>query len=92
MLARFRFPGRRLLAGLLTAAFVLPTVVMGAAILALLPAGWERGTAAILAAHVTFNLAVVVRTVGALWQQLAPRPRGRRGARSVPHPGGPSAR
>ena len=45
VLSRFRFRGRRLLAGLLTAAFVLPTVVMGAAVLALLPAGWERGIA-----------------------------------------------
>ena len=37
VLARYRFAGRRLLASLLTAAFVLPTVVMGAALLALLP-------------------------------------------------------
>ncbi|MGI9031812.1 MAG: ABC transporter permease [Ilumatobacteraceae bacterium] len=72
VLARFRFPGRRLLAGLLTAAFVLPTVVMGAAMLALLPTDWERGIPAILAAHVTFNLAVVVRTVGAVWRHLPP--------------------
>ena len=70
MLARFRFAGRRLLGGLLTAAFVLPTVVMGAAFLALLPGAAERGVVAILAAHVTFNLAVVVRTVGAVWQHL----------------------
>ena len=39
VLARYRFAGRRLLAALLTAAFVLPTVVMGAAVLALCPAG-----------------------------------------------------
>ena len=70
VLARYRFAGRRLLASLLTAAFVLPTVVMGAAVLALLPAGWERGVPAILAAHVVFNLAVVVRTVGAVWEHL----------------------
>jgi thiamine transport system permease protein len=70
VMARFRFPGRRLLAGLLTAAFVLPTVVMGAAILALFPASIERGIWAILAAHVAFNLAVVVRTVGAVWEHL----------------------
>ena len=67
VLARFRFAGRRLLGGLLAAAFVLPTVVMGAAMLALLPASLERGVWAILAAHVVFNLAVVVRTVGAVW-------------------------
>jgi thiamine transport system permease protein len=72
VLARFRFPGRRALAGLLAAAFVLPTVVMGAAVLALLPAQWERGVPAILVAHVMFNLAVVVRTVGAVWQHLSP--------------------
>ena len=39
VVARYRFPGRRLLTALLTAAFVLPTVVMGAAVLALLPPG-----------------------------------------------------
>ena len=72
VLARYRFPGRRLLAGLLTAAFVLPTVVMGAAILALLPSDWERGVPAIVTAHVVFNLAVVVRTVGAVWDHLPP--------------------
>ena len=69
-MARYRFPGRRLLSGLLTAVFVLPTVVMGAAMLALLPAPVERGVWAILAAHVAFNLAVVVRTVGAVWEHL----------------------
>ncbi len=72
VIARFRFPGRRLLTGLLTAVFVLPTVVMGAAMLALLPAPLERGIVAILAAHVAFNLAVVVRTVGAVWEHLPP--------------------
>ena len=84
MIARYRFPGRRLLVGLLTAVFVLPTVVMGAAILACFPASIERGIWAILAAHVAFNLAVVVRTVGVVvgapprptW-----RPRRRRSAR-----------
>ena len=72
VLARYRFAGRRVLASLLTAAFVLPTVVMGAAVLALLPAGIERGVPAILLAHVIFNLAVVVRTVGAVWDHLPP--------------------
>jgi thiamine transport system permease protein len=70
VMARYRFPGRRLLFGLLTAVFVLPTVVMGAAILALFPASIERSIWAILAAHVAFNLAVVVRTVGAVWEHL----------------------
>ena len=66
VLARYDFPGRRLLDGLLAALFVLPTVVMAAAMLALLPRSLEQGVVAILAAHVTFNLAVVARTVGAV--------------------------
>jgi thiamine transport system permease protein len=42
----------------------LPTVVVGAAFLALLPSSW-RGTAqAMIVAHVFFNIAVVVRLVG----------------------------
>ncbi|MBA3605765.1 MAG: ABC transporter permease subunit, partial [Acidimicrobiia bacterium] len=70
VIARYRFAGRRLLNGLLAAVFVLPTVVMGAAVLALLPRPVERGIVAILVAHVIFNLAVVVRTVGAVWTHL----------------------
>ncbi len=54
--------------------FVLPTVVIGAAVLAVLPASIERGVAAIVVAHVLFNLAVVVRTVGAVLSTL-PRDR-----------------
>ncbi|MEX2625580.1 MAG: iron ABC transporter permease, partial [Ilumatobacteraceae bacterium] len=72
VVARFRFPGRRLLVGILTAVFVLPTVVVGAALLAVLPASLERGIWAILAAHVVFNLAVVVRVVGVAWEHLPP--------------------
>ena len=68
--ARFRFAGRRLLVGLLTSVFVLPTVVVGAALLAVLPDSLDRTIWAILAAHVVFNLAVVVRVVGAMWERL----------------------
>ena len=68
--ARYAFPGRRLLSGALTAVFVLPTVVVGAAFVALLPDSLERSVWAIIGAHVVFNLAVVVRTVGASWSQL----------------------
>jgi thiamine transport system permease protein len=68
--ARFEFVGRRLLLSLLTAVFVLPTVVMGAAFLALLPDSIDRTAWAVIGAHVVFNLAVVVRTVGAVWAYL----------------------
>ncbi len=77
MLARYRFPGRRLLDGVLAAMFVLPTVVMGAAVMAVLPSSIDHGVVAIVVAHVVFNLAVVVRTVGAT---LAGLPRDLEGA------------
>jgi thiamine transport system permease protein len=70
VLARFDFRGRTVLVGLLTAMFVLPTVVMGAAFLALLPDALDRTVWAVISAHVVFNLAVVVRVVGSLWEHL----------------------
>ena len=76
-----RFPGRAAIRVLLTVPFVLPTVVIGLAFRTLLASsgplgswGWDGSVAAILAAHVTLNLAVVVRTVGAAWAQLDRRP------------------
>lgn len=81
--ARLEFPGKRLLRALITVPFVLPTVVVGSAFLALLGRGgllaqwWgvhlDSTVWAILLAHVFFNYAVVVRTVGGLWAQLDPR-------------------
>ena len=70
VVARFAFHGRSVLVGLLTATFVLPTVVMGAAFLALLPGSLDRTVFAVIAAHVAFNVAVVVRVVGSLWEHL----------------------
>lgn len=79
VLARYEFRGRRAVQALVTVPFVLPTVVVGAAFLALLgprgPLGVDLdGTIwAILLAHAFFNHAVVVRTVGGLWEGLDPR-------------------
>ena len=79
VLARYEFVGRRALMAAVTVPFVLPTVVVGTAYLALLrpdgPLGVDlRQTAwAILIAHVFFNYAVVVRTVGSFWRLLDPR-------------------
>lgn len=67
VISRYQFPGRQLLISLITATFVLPTVVMGAAITAL---GIPRGVGAILGAHVLFNIAVILRVVGPFWQQV----------------------
>ncbi|MFI1305185.1 ABC transporter permease [Streptomyces sioyaensis] len=81
--ARFDFPGKQLLRAVVAVPFVLPTVVVGTAFLALVGRGglldelWgvrlDTSVWAILLAHVFFNYAVVVRTVGGLWGQLDPR-------------------
>ena len=73
VLARFRFPGRRTVLALVTVPFVLPTVAVGAAFLALLPDGMHRTVPAIIIAHVWINLAVVVRTVGAFAASIDPQ-------------------
>ncbi|WP_107092219.1 ABC transporter permease [Streptomyces sp. NRRL B-1140] len=81
--ARLDFPGKQVLRAVVTIPFVLPTVVVGTAFLALVGRGglldelWgvrlDTTVWAILLAHVFFNYAVVVRTVGGLWAQLDPR-------------------
>jgi thiamine transport system permease protein len=79
-LYRLRLPGHRLLRAFVMMPFVLPTVVVGVAFRTLLvsdgPLGWldlDGTPVAIVAAMVFFNLAVVVRTVGGLWENLDPR-------------------
>jgi thiamine transport system permease protein len=69
-ISRHRFPGRRLIGALTTVPFVLPTVVVATAFVAL---GVEGSLWAILAAHVFYNVAVVVRTVGGAWSRLDPQ-------------------
>jgi thiamine transport system permease protein len=76
--ARYAFRGKRVLWAALIVPFVLPTVVVGSAFLGLLgprsPIGVDISASvwAILLAHVFFNFAVVVRTVGGLWSHLDP--------------------
>lgn len=80
-LHRLALPLRGLVRGLLLVPFVLPTVVVGVAFRQLLGEGGPLaglgldGTpAAIVLGLVFFNVAVVVRTVGAVWESLDPRP------------------
>lgn len=79
VLARYDFPGRRLVRALVTVPFVLPSVVVGTAFLGLLGRGGplaglglDQSVGAILLAHAFFNYAVAVRTVGGLWAHLDP--------------------
>jgi thiamine transport system permease protein len=73
VLGRYRFPGRSVVSAVVLVPFVLPTVVVALAFLAVLPDSLERGWAPILIAHSFFNVAVVVRVVGGFWSNLDPR-------------------
>lgn len=78
VIGRMRMPGRALFSAVLIVPFVLPTVVVASAFLALLrpdgPFGGLRQTAAaVIAAHVFFNYAVIARTVGAAWLAIDPQ-------------------
>jgi len=81
-IANRTFRGRRLARGLVTVPFVLPTVVVASAFIALMDRfGLESGAFrlrhtvwAILLAHAFFNVAVFVRSVGGYWTQLDRRP------------------
>jgi thiamine transport system permease protein len=70
VLGRFAFRGRSVVRALVVVPFVLPTVVVALAFLAVLPAGLERGWIAILIAHAFFNVAVVVLVVSTFWASL----------------------
>lgn len=80
VLYRCSFPGQRLLRGIVTVPFVLPTVVVGVAFRSLLietgPLGFlglDGTYTAIVLALVFFNYSVIVRSVGGMWARLDPR-------------------
>lgn len=75
--SRFAFPGRKVMRAALTIPFVMPTVVVAAAFLVLFgrssPIPLVETVWIILIAHVFYNLAVVVRVVGGLWESIDDR-------------------
>lgn len=71
-IARTEFPGRRFVHAIVTVPFVLPTVVVGAAFLALLPSSLDRTATAIVLAHTFFNVSVIVRTLVPVWSRVDP--------------------
>ncbi len=80
ILYRTDFPGRTVLRSITLVPFVLPTVVVGVAFRALLSPGGPLGfldldqtTGAVIAAMVFFNISLIARQVGGLWQLLDPR-------------------
>lgn len=70
-LHRLNWWGRRIWLALLTVPFVLPTVVVGLAFRELLP--FAGTTAAVIVAHVFFNVGLATRVIGSVWAQLDPR-------------------
>ncbi len=78
VLARYDFPGKSFVRAAIVVPFVLPTVVVGSAFLALFGADGPLGIDlrqtvwAILVAHVFFNYSIVVRTVSAYWERIDP--------------------
>lgn len=81
LLHRRRFPGRAALRAALLVPFVLPTVVVGVAFRELIGEagplgflGFDGSAGAIVAGLAFFNVAVVIRAVGAAWESLDPRP------------------
>ena len=81
VLHRLDFPLRRTIRALLLVPFVLPTVVVGVAFRELLgeagPLGFlglDGTPVAIIAGLAFFNVAVVIRAVGAAWESLDVRP------------------
>jgi thiamine transport system permease protein len=70
-LYRLDVRARRTLLAIVTVPFILPTVVVGLAFRELLP--FPGTTAAIIVAHVFFNVGLVIRVVGSLWGHLDPR-------------------
>ncbi|HRN50831.1 MAG TPA: iron ABC transporter permease [Anaerolineales bacterium] len=89
LLARYEFPGKRLLRVASSIPFVLPTLVVAAAFNAVLgPRGWLNQTllaaggaplefintfTAILVAHIFYNTTIVLRMVSDFWSRLSPR-------------------
>jgi thiamine transport system permease protein len=81
LLHRRRFHGRGVLRAVLLVPFVLPTVVVGVAFRELIGEagplgflGFDGSAGAIVAGLAFFNVAVVIRAVGAAWESLDPRP------------------
>ncbi len=69
LIGRYRFRGKRLIVALWSAPFALPAVVIGAALLALLPERVERSLFSIVFAHVLFNVGMVARVLGDAWER-----------------------
>lgn len=70
LLSRLQFRGRDTVRAVTLVPFVLPTLVVGMALTAVLPGSLDTGVVPLILAHVFLNVAVVVRIVGPHWESL----------------------
>ena len=69
-LSVFRFRWRSVAQAVMVTPFVMPTVVVAAAVRSVIPGNADTGLFPILVAHCIFNVAVVVRVVGSRWSHI----------------------
>ncbi|HJM27569.1 MAG: iron ABC transporter permease [Acidimicrobiales bacterium] len=75
---KFEFRGKQVLKALAIIPFVMPTVVVATAFISVndflhlngTPFSLQGSTLGIIVAHVFFNTAIVIRTVGSIWPQI----------------------
>ena len=71
-IANFKFKAQRLFTSLISVPFILPSIVVGAAFLQILPRNSHRTAFALVLAHVYFNFGFAVRLISTRWLQIHP--------------------
>lgn len=72
IIANFKFKTQRLFVGAISVPFILPSIVVGAAFLEILPNDLHRTAFALIIAHVYFNFGFASRLIANRWIQIHP--------------------
>ncbi|MFN8016185.1 MAG: iron ABC transporter permease [Acidimicrobiia bacterium] len=70
LISKWNFKLRKIISALIVVPFVLPSVVVGASFLKILPENLHNTLIAVIAVHIFFNIAVIVKIVGATWEKI----------------------
>ncbi len=70
--ANFKFASQRFTTSIITMPFILPSIVVGAAFLQILPSSLHRTASALILAHTYFNFGFATRLISARWLQIHP--------------------
>ena len=71
-MSNFKFAMQRVITSLISMPFILPSIVVGAAFLQILPRSMHRTAFALILAHVYFNFGFAVRLISTRWLQIHP--------------------